>query len=369
MYRKVLIIIIGIALAMPVTSMAQGCMEPSSDDGVSIIGFLQPQYEYGFMGEDAEGNSLNTSSFMFNRARLGVTGQVPYDFSYYAMAEFSPMKGGPYLLDFFITYHGLGPWANISVGQFKQPFGLELSTPCHALHTIDRSLVVNELASPFRDMGVMVSGGTDTLSIFGLENKNIFSWSVALVNGTGLNELDNNVEKDIVGRLAFSPADFLTVGGSFRYGKQKNPDAAITKPDERSRFGADLTLNFLNFLMQGEYISGEDKGSKLVGGGCGSEPEVVTGDFSSSGYWGMIMYDTPWRLQPLVKYQSYDPDTDEDYNQLSTLTFGINYFFNDWTRLQVNYLYNVEESSDTDPQNYHEIDNDMLLVQLQILIQ
>ncbi len=77
----------------------------------------------------------------------------------------------------------------------------------------------------------------------------------------------------------------------------------------------------------------------------------------------------PWNLQPVVKYQSYDPDTDADYNALNTITFGFNYFFNDWTRLQVNYLYNVEESSDTDPALYNEYDNDMLLVQLQILIQ
>lgn len=353
----------------PFFSNGQGCMEPVSDDGVSVIGFLQPQYDYGFYGEDDEGNSLNENSFLFNRARLGITGNVPYDFSYYAMAEFSPMKGGPYMLDFFITYNGVGPWAKISAGQFKQPFGLELSTACHALHTIDRSLVVNELASPFRDLGVMVSGGTDTLSLFGLENHNIFTWSLAYVNGTGKNVLDNNKYKDFVGRLAFSPAKFVTLGGSYRSGKQKNPDNTITKPDERSRWGADITLEFFNFLIQGEYISGEDKGSKLVGGGCGSEPEVVEGNFKSNGYWAMLLYETPWRLQPLVKYQSYDPDTDTDYDKLSTLTFGFNYFFNDWTRLQINYLYNVEESSDSNIEYYNEIDNDMLQVQLQILIQ
>ncbi len=153
MIRRILLVVFGLALMLPATVNAQGCMEASSDDGVAIIGYLQPQYEYGFYGDDADGNNLNTSSFMFNRARLGVTGQVPYDFSYYALAEFSPTKGGPYLLDFFITYSGLGPWAKISVGQFKQPFGLELGTPCQALHTINRSLVVNELASPFRDLG------------------------------------------------------------------------------------------------------------------------------------------------------------------------------------------------------------------------
>lgn len=368
MTRTLILIIAAVLMGLPFTGHSQGCMEPSSDGGVNVIGFLQPQYEYGFYGEDDDGNSLNENTFLFNRARLGVTGKVPYDFSYYAMAEFSPEKNGPYLLDFFITYHGLGPWANISVGQFKQPFGLELTTPCHALHTINRSLVVNELASPFRDRGVMVHGGTDTMNVFGLTNKNVFSWSMAYVNGTGMNTEDDNTAKDYLGRLAFSPLKEITLGGSYRFGKQKNPEIE-NKDDERMRWGADLTVDFFNFLLQGEYISGEDKGSKLVGGGCGSEGEIVTGDFNSEGYSGMLLYNTPWFLQPVVKYEMYDPDVDTDYDQNSIWTFGLNYFFNDWTRLQVNYLYKVEESSSSNLEFYNEIDNDMLLVQLQILIQ
>jgi phosphate-selective porin len=365
--KKIFILSFVIAMALPVFVKAQGCMESSSEDGVSIIGFLQPQWNYEFNGEDDNGESLDMNSFMFNRARLGVTGKVPYDFSYYAMTEFSPTKGGPYLLDFFVTYHGLGPWANISVGQFKQPFGLELSTACHALHTIDRSMVVNELASPFRDMGVMISGGTDTLKFLGLKNKNIFSWNLALVNGTGQNNIDNNKYKDFVGRLAFSPFEFVSIGGSYRYGKQPNP-AIDSISDERMRWGADITLKAYNFLIQGEYIFGDDKGSKLEGGGCGADPTVVQGTFQSSGFWVMAMYKTPWFFEPVVKYQCYDPDNEADFNKKSTLTVGLNYFFNDWTRLQVNYMYNTEESSSTDLANYHEIDNDMLMVQLQILI-
>ena len=350
-------------------SFAQGCMEPKSEDGVSVIGFIQPQYNYSFLGEDSDGNSLNESSFLFNRARIGVTGTIPYDFSYYAMTEFSPTLGGPMLLDYFITWKRLGKWANISVGQFKQPFGLELSTPCHKLHTINRSRVANELASPFRDLGVMISGTSGDLSIAGLDNQNIIQYQLAYVNGAGLNKTDTTNYKDFVGRLVISPFAFISIGGSYRTGKQKNPDPSIEKADERSRWGADISIDYANFLIQGEYISGTDKGSKLVGGGgCGGgSGELVAGNFESNGYALLAMYKTPWNLQPLVKYESYDPNIDEDYDKESTLTFGLNYFFNEWTRLQINYLYNVEESSETDPGLYNEIDNDMLMVQLQVV--
>ena len=40
------------------------------------------------------------------------------------------------------------------------------------------------------------------------------------------------------------------------------------------------------------------------------------------------------------------------------MTFGFNYFLNDWTRLQLNYLYKAEDQE--------EISNDELLMQLQV---
>ena len=70
------------------------------------------------------------------------------------------------------------------------------------------------------------------------------------------------------------------------------------------------------------------------------------------------MYMTSWSLQPVVKYESFDPDTETDDNAMSIITFGVNYFFNDWTRLQLNYLYKAEEGN--------EIVNDELLMQLQV---
>ena len=67
---------------------------------------------------------------------------------------------------------------------------------------------------------------------------------------------------------------------------------------------------------------------------------------------------TPWNLQPVVKYENYDPDTDTEDDAFNIITFGVNYFFNDWTRLQLNYLYKAEEGT--------EIANDELLMQLQV---
>ena len=119
----------------------QGCVENTSDEGPQLIGYLQPEFAYFFYGQDDNGNAIKPNTFYFRRARLGVVGSIPYNFSYYILAEFSPLATGyPYLLDFFITYAPLDKYAKFSFGQFKAPFGYELSQPCFGLHTINRSI-------------------------------------------------------------------------------------------------------------------------------------------------------------------------------------------------------------------------------------
>lgn len=347
--KKILFILVCLGLLGSYQVKAQGCSDEGGDDGAKIIGYIQPQYEYQFLGDSVQKtmNGLKTpSSYSFNRARLGLTGSVPYDFSYYFLAEFSPSKGGPYILDAFVTYKRWAPYLKISFGQFKMPFGLELQTPCHGLYTVDRSRVVNELASPFRDFGLMLLGSTGDKKIFGLENENIFSWMVSLTNGTGQNLYDDNTDKDITARLVFSPFEGIGIGGSFRYGRQA-PISSTMVDDTRMRWGADLSIKKEKFMLQGEYIYGEDKGSSLVGGGCGSTPTIVKGNFVKSGYWGAIQYRSPWSIDPIVKYQSYLVTTDvagvDDLTQ-NEMIFGFNYYFNDWTRFQFNYVITNDSS-------------------------
>lgn len=112
--KKIILIIFAIGLVGLQWSWAQGCMEASSDEGVQVVGYIQPEFRYDFLGTDKlTGDNLETSSFYFNRMRLGVVGNIPYDFSYYAMTEFSPTLGGPFILDAYISYNRLGPWAKI----------------------------------------------------------------------------------------------------------------------------------------------------------------------------------------------------------------------------------------------------------------
>jgi phosphate-selective porin len=363
--KNILSILISALIFLPGLSFSQGCIETTSEDGgVSIVGYIQPQFDYNFLGNDFAGKSLDESNFYFRRARIGAVGNIPYDISYYAMFEFSPHLGGAQILDAFVSYNRFAPYAKFSIGQFKSPFGLELSTPCHRLHTIERSMVVETLAAPFRDLGVMLSGGTGELSFWGSETENFLSYNVAILNGTGMNIEDNNTKKDFVGRVVVHPFEFIKVGTSYRFGKY--PTQVDDAPDdERSRIGVDVSLDYKNFLVQGEYISGSDVGSYTTGGGCGDPLELHQGSVDREGFMVLALYRTPWNIEPVIKYESFDPnlavDAIEDPNQYiqNTLTFGINYFFNEHARMQINYLYQAEETGEVERMN------DAFMVQLQ----
>lgn len=351
-------------------AFSQGCVEASSDDGPQLVGYIQPEFNYYLFGKDANDNAVKPSSFFFRRARVGVVGSIPYDVSYYVMAEFSPIyTGTPFLLDAYVSWAPLGKYVKFSFGQFKSPFGMELQTPCYALWTVNRSLATEQLAGPYRELQFMILGAVG-------KDRDVFTYKLSLLNGTGINKMDaydvdgGNNQKDLAGRVTVAPWEFLTVGGGFRYGLWGKKDAdGVAK--SRTRYAADLSFEKWNFKLQGEVLFGEDLGEIASGGGCGGKSvEATYPTYNKMGYFVQAMYMTPIRLEPVVKYEYYDPDGTEykfygltqNYPQ-STFTFGLNYFLNDWTRVQLNYLYNSEEATGS---TVNEYDNDVFMLQIQV---
>ena len=72
----------------------------------------------------------------------------------------------------------------------------------------------------------------------------------------------------------------------------------------------------------------------------------------------MASYKTRWNIEPVVKYDTYDQDMDLDNDQNSNFTVGFNYFLNDWTRIQLNYIKKMEATAIA-------TDNDMIVFQIQ----
>ena len=334
--KKIAIILMILATASTLKLAAQGCGGPVSDEGLKMFGFVQGQYEYQ-MTDPAK------NSFTFERARIGAQGAIPYDFSYYVVLELSPfISPNPYLLDAFISYNRFD-WARVSVGSFKTPFGLETNTACNGLITVYRSTATLQMVAPFRDLGMVLMGG----------NENTFlTYQFAIMNGSGLGRFDNNTKKDIVGRLVVKPLEFLKIGASFRYGY---PSLNNTK-DARTTFGAELQAKYANFTLLGEYVMDEGDYNRDLGGGC-SGNLIELGEKRSGGYITAAYNFENIKLEPVFKFDFFDSGNSALYEE-SNMTFGVNYYFNDWTRLQANYIYRSEQPA--------EIANDEFVLQLQV---
>jgi len=351
MKNKIYLLLILALLFNLNTALAQGCDadEPSSNDSigapnVKIFGYIQPEYEYFF----TDGDQAN--SIRFKRARIGVRGKVMNNFSYYFMLETSPFIGGTsdaYLMDAFITYDA-DNWARISFGTYKQPFSLDVATPCNALPTIERSIVADQLVAPQRDFGIAIFGG----------NKyNKLNYAVAVMNGRGLGVKDDNTKKDFIGRATYRITDFLTVGGSFRYGYPiPNKNSGIGS--DRTSWGTEFLLELEKFALQGEYIM--DRGAYFAGaaGGCGSTPVALANE--RDGAYVLATYNVNEKFQPVFKYEYFDPDINlkDNIGYQERMTLGVNYFFNNKVRFQLNYLANIETVVN--------VDNDQLIAQMQI---
>jgi len=327
------------------SSFAQGCEDdvaPATASGtpktssLKVFGYIQPQYNVYF-------TDPGENTFNFKRARLGVRGRVNRSFSYYFVLETSAFIGGgdAYLLDAFVSYDK-HEWAKISLGSFKQPFSREVTTACHSLTTIDRSVVADQLVAPQRDMGLMLLGGS---------SKTKFRYSAALMNGSGLGIKDNNKKKDVIGRATYQALNWLNIGASIRYGYPTNND------DDRTTYGIDALVQYKKFAVQGEYIHDTGDFNRAAGGGCGAEP-LPLGE-ERDGAYVMATYDINTKFQPVLKWEYFDADKSQTtlgYQEIFTV--GINYFMNKMVRLQVNY-----QAKDIDGVSS---DNDALLMQVQV---
>jgi phosphate-selective porin len=350
--------LISLTLVLSNNSYAQGCDAPSSDEGVQVFGYIQPELR-SFFYEDPEVN------FAFRRARIGVMGNIPYDFTYYVLLETSQFMNpegstGAFLLDAFVSYTRF-EYFKISLGQFKYRFGNELSQPCNGLYTINRSLSVDELTGGIgggnRDLGLMILGGNKS---------SLVQYYASVTNGYGVhNVTENNLVTAVAltGRAIIQPVEGLYLGGSYRWTKSPAADATVSVADTKARFGFDAEYNFKNFKLFGEYINGVDEGSFQEGGGCGGTPVTKQGVKDAVGYYGMLVYR--WKkFEPVYKFETYDTKIGDVGSDVTTdktdlwQTFGLNYYPNDWVRLQLNYIYKTEDPS--------EIANDCLIVQMQV---
>jgi phosphate-selective porin OprO/OprP len=273
------------------------------------------------------------------RARLDFRGNVTPLWEYRLQVDFATT---PKLLDGYAVFKPYS-WLKFQAGQFKIPFTAENLVQSNNLETIERSQVVDALAARRndvignqngRDAGIQISG-----SVLKFKDRFIVDYFAGGFNGTGINVIDNNESKDFIGRIVIHPVKNLDIGASYYNGYGKYGTDA--RNHTRKRTGGDITYIYTIALLRAEYINGQD------------------GGIDKEGYYATLgSYIWKKKLQLLAKYDVFDPDKNSDDKKLTNYTGGINFYFNDWSKIQLNYTYRDEESGN--------INNDIIAAQLQI---
>src|SRR5216110_1041882 len=169
-------------------------------------GFIQVNFEdsdaFAFQGNF--GLSALKDRFRLRRARVNLTGDFAEQFDFKIEGDFGQSDGinssrtafsGT---DIFLNWHQY-PEAQIKIGQWKAPFGLEQLTPDTSLYVIERSLPTGAI-TPERQVGVQL-WGKPFASIWP-DQKDLLSYYAGIFNGNGRNvSVNDNNNFMYVGRL------------------------------------------------------------------------------------------------------------------------------------------------------------------------
>lgn len=233
---------------------------------LKLMGYGQSSYAVTRSGGKSE-NALTMQRFI-----LMADARITKEISFWLMYDFSTGK----MHEYYAQY-AFSPALKVRVGQYKQPFTMESLLPPTLISNINMDESVAYMAGIAgdpcfgigrvgRDMGVMLTG-----DLWIKEGRPRVNYSIGVFNGAGMNQKENNNQKDIIGQLNFMLWKKTTFSGSFILGTAQaqapSPFNCFAQGDNyrRNRFsiGADHKNRVLNF--RSEAMWGNDGGAKSMG--------------------------------------------------------------------------------------------------------
>ena len=292
-------------------------------------------------------------AFDIRRAYLDLKGLVNEHWDYRLQVDFA---SSPRILDAVITYKHRD-CLKLSAGQLKIPFTQESTTSDNLLETIDRSQAVESFVARGkdvignqngRDLGIQASG-----NVVKIKDRFLLDYYVGVFDGAGINVADNNEAKDLSGRIVLHPIKNLDLGASYYSGFGRFATPGISSRDQtRERLGFELKYTYKIASIKSEYIQGQDGLQKIRG-------EYYS--LNRSGWYTQLSaYVYKKNIQFVAEYDTYDPNTKPDITGDLTNNFiaGVNFYFNNWSKLQINFTSREEEKK--------QYNNDLIAAQLQI---
>lgn len=308
---------------------------------IKISGYIQTQFQSADIDGIASFSGGNFSAGMHNRlmVRRGrLKAMYDNDITQFVL-QIDATEKGVGLKDAYVYFKE--PWLKsfaIKGGVFDRPFGFEISNSSSSRESPERSRIFQTLFLGERDLGVSFEYAPyiPFEDLFGF-----FNFKGGFFAGNGVNpEVDN--QKDFIGRLGFQlpfyDENLAIDGGISTYiGKVKlapgksiftlnSPTLANVATSEawadRYYLGLDAQVYYSlpllgGFTLRGEFINGKQPGGSS--GSSSSPTALQSGDLYSrnfTGYYFMYVQNLGDKNQFVVKYDSYDPNSDVSGDQI-----------------------------------------------------
>src|SRR5947208_712688 len=338
-------------------------------------GFIQANFEDGDVSafEGRFGQTALKDRFRLRRARINLTGDFAENFDFKVEGDFENSDGlsssrtAFEATDIFVNWHQF-PEAQIKLGQWKAPFGLEQTTPDTTLYMIERSLPTGAI-TPERQIGVQL-WGKPFASVWP-DRKDLLTYYAGIFNGNGRNTtVNDNNNFMYVGRLESTlfkanmrgQDSYLKRGADVLNSRDDkgtnisqtlnllvNSDGSLSPfvlpgADERTAWGVDAWLNLGPFDLIGEYFLDDVDGRTVDG----VPPGLA--DFRTNGYYVQGSYFLiPKKLQAAVRWEDLNPGQRAN-DGIHSITGGLNYYIHgDDIKLMVNYIHTWSDFREAKP--------------------
>jgi phosphate-selective porin OprO/OprP len=338
-------------------------------------GYIQANFE-GIDVSPFEGRFGSTAlkeRFRLRRARINLTGDFAEQFDFKIEGDFENSDGISSSrtafegTDIFVNWHQF-PEAQIKVGQWKAPFGLEQLTPDQYLIIIERSLPTGAI-TPERQIGVQLWGKPFT-NIWP-DEKDLLTYYAGIFNGNGRNTtINDNNNFMYVGRLELQPFKGKLLGqdSSLKLGADVlnsrddkgtnisqtlnllvNADGSLSPyvlpgAAERTAWSVDAWFKLGPFDLIGEYLE-EYVDGRTVNGVAPGFADFTTNGFYVQGSYFLI----PKKLQAAVRWEDLNPGQ-RGSDGIHSITGGLNYYIHgDDIKLMVNYIHTWSDFREANP--------------------
>lgn len=312
MKRTLLLLLL--SLTSWATLLAQ---DDSIADRIKLMAYGQV-YAEGYF--PAEGEFHHT--FGVNKFEVIALGQINDRWSMGITVQFNKPT---MLKDLYMQYMVL-PELKIRVGQFKTPFSHENQVPpfINPLYTGGSLPTVYFAGIGMHPLYYGTAGRDTGLELSGDLFGNILSYKAVVMNGQGMNHLDLNSGKLLGGSLYIRPIDGLSLHGSYLGGDQVAMSDGLGLNQGESyvshRASAGIIAEYKPISVAAEFMYGKDGGEDGMGAYLTTTVHL------------------PKRYDIVLSGDYLQPDTESEAC-LYSATLGLNKWFHDKCRIQIQYRY------------------------------